>query len=160
MTSAHQSKLHPYVLAMFTAVLSAVLSVTGFYFTSKIQAAAAIEQKRFEYRSEAYNAFIKSVDAKNSPTIAQLLNLGKIAEHMATDSEIQKFEGRLAELSKENAAWRENLTNRCSGRLTSRYGYELSLKASVRRDRETNHEVIYEGTSLMHRQLKALSAYR
>lgn len=106
MNYPQESKLHLYSLALFTAVLSAVLSVPGFYFTSKIRAAAAIEQKRFEYRSEAYSSFIKAVNAKNLPTIAELLNLGKLADHIATDSEIQIFENRLAELSNENFEYR------------------------------------------------------
>lgn len=92
-------------LSIFTAVLASILSVIGFYFTSKMQASNEKMQKQFEYRAAAYSTFLNSTSKTQSPIIAEILSVGELVNHVSTDSEIQNLENnfeKLAKLNEEN----------------------------------------------------------
>ncbi len=95
---------NPYVMAFLTATLAGLFSVIGGYFTAGFQARQAIAQKQLEYRVGAYTAFLDKTDRNKAPAISQILNIGTMADHLATDGEIQAFEDRIAELLKKNDA--------------------------------------------------------
>lgn len=89
-------------LSIFTAVLAAILSVIGYYFTSKIQAANDKSQKQFEFKMTAYQSFLNSNNNTQSPVIAEILGIGELTKHVATDSEIQSLEKSFEKLIKLN----------------------------------------------------------
>jgi hypothetical protein len=90
------------VVALLTATLAGLFSVIGGYFTAGFQAKHAVAQKKLEYRVGAYRAFLDKTDRSNAPGISQLLSIGAMADHLATDGEIQAFEDRIATLLKEH----------------------------------------------------------
>lgn len=92
---------NPYLLAVFTATLAGIFSVVGGYFTAEFQAKQAIAQKQQDYRVMAYTEFLDKTDRSKSPAISQLLSIGLMADHLATDAEIQAFEDRIATLLKK-----------------------------------------------------------
>lgn len=92
---------NPYILAVFTATLAGIISVVGGYFTADFQARQAITQKQHEYRVMAYTGFLDKTDRSKAPAISQLLSIGSMADHLATDVEIQAFEDRIAGLLKK-----------------------------------------------------------
>ena len=100
--SPEQRSSNPYLMAVFTASLAGIFSVAGGYFTAKFQAEQAIAQKQMEYRVSAYTAFLEKTDRTRDPVISQLLNIGSMAGHLATDSEIQAFEDRVGDLLKKH----------------------------------------------------------
>lgn len=91
-----------YVMALLTALLAGSFSVIGGYFIASFQARFAIGQKHLELRAQAYSSFLEKVDRVRSPIVAELLNIGSLSEHVATDSEIQTLEDRLGEFLKAN----------------------------------------------------------
>lgn len=101
---------NPYIIAILTAVLAAILSVVGGYFTSKIQTENAILEKQFEYRASAYNSFLESVTPEKSPMLAKMLSLGKEMNFVHTDGEVQSLENESEKLMKEyyasDLAWK------------------------------------------------------
>ena len=95
---------NPYLVAVFTALLSAVFAIIGFYFTAKLQAENVIIQKQYEYKATAYSAFLSSINKNTSPVIAEILSAGELSKHVVTDEDIQSLEdkfGRLAALNYE-----------------------------------------------------------
>jgi hypothetical protein len=88
-------------MAVFTAVLAGIFSVVGSYFTTQIQTKYAIVQKQLEYRAQSYLGFLEKVDRSRSPVLSQILNIGSLAERVATDSEIQNLEDHLADIFKK-----------------------------------------------------------
>ena len=97
---------NPYLIALYTAMLSGVFAILGFYFTAKFQTERAIQQKIFEYRISAYDKFLSSMSGQKSPLIAETLNIGQLAQHVATDSEIQTLEDKFYELSLKNSDYK------------------------------------------------------
>jgi hypothetical protein len=95
---------NPYAIAVLTAVLAGLFAVIGGYFTSAFQARHAIAQKQLEYRVTAYSSFLDKTNLNNAPAISQILNIGQMADHVATDGEIQAFEDRIADLLKKQDA--------------------------------------------------------
>jgi len=95
---------NPYVVAILTATLAGIFSVIGGYFAAVFQAEHAMAQKQFEYRVAAYEAFLDKTDRNRAPAISQILNIGTMAEHLATDGEIQAFEDCIAELLNKHSA--------------------------------------------------------
>lgn len=89
-------------LSIFTAVLAAILSVIGYYFTSKIQAASDKGQKLFEFKMIAYQSFLNTNNNTQSPVIAEILGIGELAKHVTTDSEILRLESSFEKLIKLN----------------------------------------------------------
>lgn len=89
---------NPYILALITAVLAGFFSIVGSYFTAKIQINQTVMEKQFEYKISAYTSFLEKVDRSKMPAISQVLTIGSIAGHLATDGEIQAFEDHIAEL--------------------------------------------------------------
>ncbi|HWV17462.1 MAG TPA: hypothetical protein VNZ68_02695 [Rhodocyclaceae bacterium] len=92
------SEPHPYVMALVTAALAGLFSVIGSYYTTKFQMNQAVVQKQLECRVSAYTAFLEKIDRSRAPAISQILTIGSMAEHVATDSEIQAFEDRVFSL--------------------------------------------------------------
>lgn len=95
---------NPYLLAVMTAVLAGIFSVVGGYYTARFQAQEAIAQKQFEYRVLAYTAFLEKTEHSKAPVINQILTIGSMADHLATDSEIQEFEDRVSALLKKHSS--------------------------------------------------------
>lgn len=95
---------NPYAMAVFTAVLAGIFSIIGSYYTADFQAWQAIAQKQFEYRVVAYTAFLEKTDYAQAPAISQILTIGSMADHLATDGEIQEFEDQIARLLKKYSA--------------------------------------------------------
>ncbi len=92
---------NPYLMALLTATLAGLFSVLGGYFAASFQAKHAIAQKQIEYRVEAYGAFLDKTDRNKAPALSQIISIGAMADHLATDSEIQAFEDRIALLLKK-----------------------------------------------------------
>lgn len=79
-------------------------SIIGIYYTADFQAREAIAQKQFEYRVLAYSAFLEKTDHNKVPAISKILTIGSMADHLATDGEIQEFEDRMARFLKKHNA--------------------------------------------------------
>jgi hypothetical protein len=92
---------NPYAMVVFTAVLAGIFSIVGSYFTTQIQTKYAIVQKQLEYRAQAYSGFLEKIDRSRSPVLSQILSIGSLTERVATDSEIQDLEDRLADIFKK-----------------------------------------------------------
>ena len=93
-----------YAMAIFTAVLAGIFSVIGSYYTAELQEKQAITQKQFEYRVLAYTTFLDKTDHAKAHAINQILSIGSMANHLATDGEIQAFEDRIASFLKKHDA--------------------------------------------------------
>jgi hypothetical protein len=102
--SSTQLSPNPYVMALVTATLAGLFSVIGGYFSANFQARQSVAQKQLEYRVEAYGAFLDKTDRSRAPSISQILSIGAMADHLATDAEIQSFEDRIAGLLKKHDA--------------------------------------------------------
>jgi hypothetical protein len=89
-----------YVMALVTAILAGLVG----YFSANFQARQAVAQKQLEYRVGAYGVFIDKTDRSRAPSISQILSIGAMADHLATDAEIQAFEDRIAGLLKKHDA--------------------------------------------------------
>lgn len=92
---------NPYFIAFFTAILAGAFSVIGGYYTALFQSEKAISQMQIEYRVSTYNGFLEKIGRAKSPGISEILSMGSMINHLATDGEIQKFEDRIGELLKE-----------------------------------------------------------
>lgn len=93
---------NPYVMAVMTAALAGLFSVICGYFVAGFQARNTLAQKQYEYRASAYGAFLDKADRYSALAISQVLHIGAMAEHLATDSEIQEFENHSGELLSEH----------------------------------------------------------
>jgi hypothetical protein len=91
-------KPNPYLLALLTAVLAGLFSITGGYFTASFQAKNAVLQKQLEYRAQAYTTFLEKIDKTRAPLLAELLNIGSLANNVGSDGEIQELEDRMGAL--------------------------------------------------------------
>ncbi len=91
---------NPYVMVVFTAVIAGIFSIIGSYYTADFQTREVIAQKQFENRMLAYTAFLENTDHTKAPAISQILTIGSMADHLATDGEIQEFEDRTAHFLK------------------------------------------------------------
>lgn len=94
---------NPFSIAIFTAILSAVLSSLGGYFIVKVEAERAINEKQFEYRASAYNIFIDSINTTKLQDFSKFLNAGYYAVNVKTlsDNEIQALEDKFEAMNKE-----------------------------------------------------------
>jgi hypothetical protein len=90
-------------MAVFTVALAGIFSALSTYYAASFQMKQATFQKQFEYRAKAYSAFLEKIDRVHSPIFAELLNIGSLADHIATDNEIQFLENRLAYLLKKTS---------------------------------------------------------
>lgn len=97
-----KKETNPYYLAIATAILSGLISIVGFHVSSEIQAKNAIIQSQYEFKIIAYNTFLSSIASHQSPILAEILNIGNLVKHAATDSEIQTLENEFQELIKFN----------------------------------------------------------
>jgi|SRR5947208_3985272 hypothetical protein len=88
------------------------MSSSGAYVIAKIQARHARAAKALEYRAQAYAGFLQKLDRERSPLVNRLLNIGSLADRVATDGEIQALEDRIADLLKQldpqEAYWQLN----------------------------------------------------
>ena len=92
-------------MAVMTAALAGLFSVIGAYFVAGVQARYALAQKQYEYRAIAYGAFLDKAGRYRAPAISQVLYIGAMAEHLATDSEIQEFENHIGEFLSEHGGF-------------------------------------------------------
>lgn len=100
-TSKHSvAAPNPYVIALATATLAGLFAVIGGYYAAKFQGHEAVVQKQLEYRVKAYESFLES-DRVRSSSLSRLLNLGAMADRLATDAEFQAFETQAAALLKK-----------------------------------------------------------
>ncbi|MFQ5915136.1 MAG: hypothetical protein ACE5JS_18345 [Nitrospinota bacterium] len=99
MREASKRQPNPYLLALFTAVFAAVFSVVGIYYTSKKQTERLLFEQRLDSRRRAYVLFLEKIDRERSPHLSRLLNLGSVADRVATDGEIQALEDAFGELA-------------------------------------------------------------
>jgi hypothetical protein len=90
-----EQKPNAYYIAFFTALLSGGFSVVGSYYTSSYQANMAITQKQFEYKSQAYSAFLEKLNKSNSPQIHKIYTLSKSVELASTDMENEMLDQNL-----------------------------------------------------------------
>lgn len=132
-------------MALLTAALAGLVSVVGSYYTAKFQVSQALAQKQTEYRVLAYSAFLEKLDRFNAPGLIQVLTIGSMADHLATDGEIQAFEDRTAELLKKHDAhdlyWQLNAdlnTVRLHGTPSVAKACDDILKILLLRDHEVN----------------------
>lgn len=103
---------NPYFFAVFTATLAGIFSVVGGYFTAESQAKQVIAQRQHDHRVMAYTGFLDRTDRSKTPAISQFLSIGSMADHLATDGEIQAFDDRIASVLKkydaQNIYWQLN----------------------------------------------------
>lgn len=152
---------NPYLMAVFTAFLAGLFSIVGSYYTGKFQAERAMTQKQMDYRISAYGAFLERTDRAGEPVISQLLNVGSIAEHLATDSEIQAFEDKIAHLLRshdiQDIYWQLNTDLNMLRLHGSKRVAEISddlLKALLLRDSEINWSMYPDETTKAHESWK------
>ena len=89
-------------MAFGTAVMAAALSVVGNYFSSSFQAKQTLIQKQFEYRAQAYNAFLDNLDGTKAPVLNKLLEIGTLSVAAITDGQVQGSEDEATEFLKKN----------------------------------------------------------
>jgi hypothetical protein len=94
---------NPYVMAVATAFLTAIVTLTGSYFTSRTQMKQVVTQYQLNMRLAAYGSFLDKVDRAHSPVLSKILNIGTMDQNVATDTEIQELEDILGELIQQNA---------------------------------------------------------
>lgn len=97
--STHQQP-NPYVMAVFTAVVAAMLSVVGSSYASRAQLRQALMQKELDLRREVYLAFLAKVDRRSGPLMSEILGIGSLADRVTTDGSVQALEDRLDALLK------------------------------------------------------------
>ncbi len=161
-TNLQSMKLpNPYVIALLTATLAGLFAVTGGYFIAGFQAQHAVAQKHLEYRVNAYAVFLDKMDRSKSPAVSQILSIGAMAEHLATDGEIQTFEDRIAVLLKKNDAqdlyWQLNSdlnVLRIHGSAQVIAICEDLLKAMLMKDYEINWSSYPEDAKAFHNSWK------
>ncbi len=94
---------NPYALAVATALLAAVLSVAGGYFTAGFQARHAVAQKQLEFKVGTYTAFLERIDHTKAPLLNAFLNVGRLLDMKGkTDGEIQISEDQLESLLRKS----------------------------------------------------------
>jgi hypothetical protein len=89
-------------MILVTAILTGLSSFVAGYFSANFQARQVVAQKQLEYKVGAYGAFLDKTDRSRAPSISQILSIGAMADHLATDAEIQAFENRIAGLLKKH----------------------------------------------------------
>jgi hypothetical protein len=82
---------NPYILAIITALITAIFSTLGSYIIFK-------QESKYEYKNEAYKMFLEKIDINKSPVVSKLLNIGSLADMVTTDGEIQDLEYRMSKL--------------------------------------------------------------
>ena len=101
-----------YLLAFFTALFAGIFSLYGGYILANFESENEIFVKQNEYRVKAYRDFLESINKERAPFVCQLLNIGTLAEKIATDDEIQSFENKIEALLKDfntqEAYWQLN----------------------------------------------------
>lgn len=100
---------NPYLIALFTAIITGIFAIIGFYFTINLQTASIIKQKQFEYRASAYNSFLTTVNRNKSPLISDILSIGQLTKHVATDMEMQILENKFGKLASSNREYNISL---------------------------------------------------
>lgn len=89
---------NPYALALLTGATAGAFSAIGGYFVAGFQAEYALVQEQYEYRVQIYSAFLEKAGPSKDAAVGQLLGIGVLADYLATDSEIQSLEDRIATL--------------------------------------------------------------
>jgi hypothetical protein len=87
-------------MAVFTAVVAAMLSVVGSSYASRAQLRQALMQKELDLRREVYLAFLAKVDRRSGPLMSEILGIGSLADRVTTDGSVQALEDRLDALLK------------------------------------------------------------
>jgi len=90
---------NPYVMAIFTAILAAGFATLGTYYTHQKQTQKFLLEQRLGSRKQAYTLFLEKIDREKSPLLSRLLHLGSVAEHLATDGEIQTLEDAFEQIT-------------------------------------------------------------
>jgi len=90
--------LHPYFIAIVTAVLAGLFSIIGNYFAAQYQLTNITKQQQIQSRFDIYRYFLESLNTSPSNELSALLYIGGIARHAATDYEIQNVEDRFQQL--------------------------------------------------------------
>lgn len=85
-----------YFLAFLTAIMAGLFSTAASYFAASFQSRHAVEQKQFEFRAQAYSAFLEKVG--HDRLVSELLNTDLLAEEVTTDDEIQSLENRMLQV--------------------------------------------------------------
>ena len=100
---------NPYLIALFTAITTGTFSIIDLYFTINIQTDSIIKQKQFEYRAPTYNSFLTTVNRNKYPLISDILSIGQLTKHVATDMEIQILENKFGKLASSNREYNISL---------------------------------------------------
>mgnify|MGYP000326560431 CR=1 FL=1 len=90
---------NPYIYLLVWGLVAFVASIAGSYLGSEWQLQNTKDEIRFKARHEAYTAF---QEAMKQPPLAGLLALGRRANEVATDSQIQNLEDRMSALVSNN----------------------------------------------------------
>jgi len=91
-------------MVVLTATLAAALSAIGSYYADTVHTRLTIAQKQFELRAMAYNTFLENIGPTKTPAIGQLFSIGAMADHLATDQEIQTYEDQVADFLRRSTA--------------------------------------------------------
>lgn len=89
-------------LAFVTALLAGIFSAIGSYITIEIKTQKERIQWQNEKKAQAYNSFLLSVSNDKSPIVSEILSIGELSKHVATDAEIQSLEDSFERLSNLN----------------------------------------------------------
>ncbi|MDX4069759.1 hypothetical protein [Aliarcobacter skirrowii] len=84
-------KSNSYLSLIITGLITTVFSTCSAYVLFKYQS-------NYEYKNQAYKLFLEKIDLNNSPIMNKILNLGSLADFVATDGEIQDLENGMYEL--------------------------------------------------------------
>jgi hypothetical protein len=93
---------NPYLMAVLTAFLTAIVTLTGNYFTSRAQMSQFLAQNQLNMRRSAYSSLLEKLDRVHSPVLSTILNVGSMDHHVSTDMEIQELEEILYEIRQKN----------------------------------------------------------
>ncbi|MBU77355.1 MAG: hypothetical protein CMK63_10210 [Pseudoalteromonadaceae bacterium] len=95
---------HPILIAVITALLACVGSISGVYLSAPILVSQFIEQKNHENRAKAYEAFLMSMSDDKYSASLKLIGLDQMVRNVTTDESTQRIEDNIELLSVENSS--------------------------------------------------------
>lgn len=87
-----------YLIALATAVLSALVSVGAAYFTFKLQSEQLVATRNIEMKAGAYLSFLERAGNGSIKAVSQIQNAGRLLEKSISDSELQEVEDAISGL--------------------------------------------------------------
>ncbi len=143
----------PYLVALWSAILSALLSGIG-YLLAESKAA-----KEIAVKDATYFLFLKQFNQRDLPALTQLVSLGHQMPKLVTDIEIQNFEYQAEKLLKYQGVPKlqfqfdtVSIALRIGGSLTVRKLVDDMEKALSSREDEIDWQSYGQGVANLYRQ--------